>query len=264
VPKPTGSAAALPMGLALPHPGALPLRWRGTLALVAAAAALSIGLAYVTALPRSAPAAGSWVYADSTRAAGAGVPATDSHAAATTFALAYSTSARARAMLLQSSTAVRSRRLSAPLDAPSPEPLIAPAGRPPAARAIGSRVVATRKVVSSSSPSATVRRRAATYRATTSSSGSGGWRWAAVSWYGPGFYGQRTACGLTYTRSIIGVANRSLPCGARVQFRHAGRVVTAPVIDRGPYAGGRSFDLSAGLCSALRHCYTGRIQWRLP
>jgi rare lipoprotein A (peptidoglycan hydrolase) len=36
------------------------------------------------------------------------------------------------------------------------------------------------------------------------------------------------------------------------------------VIDRGPYVGGRMWDLSAGLCAALAHCYTGPIQWRLP
>ncbi|MDQ3871450.1 MAG: septal ring lytic transglycosylase RlpA family protein, partial [Chloroflexota bacterium] len=98
----------------------------------------------------------------------------------------------------------------------------------------------------------------------TATAGSAGWRWAAVSWYGPGFYGRRTACGLTYTRSMIGVAHRSLACGTRVQLRNGDRIVTAPVIDRGPYAGRRTFDLSAGLCSALAHCYTGRIEWRLP
>jgi rare lipoprotein A (peptidoglycan hydrolase) len=45
---------------------------------------------------------------------------------------------------------------------------------------------------------------------------------------------------------------------------HNGRVVTAPVIDRGPYIGGRTWDLSAALCRALGHCYTGGIAWRFP
>lgn len=87
-----------------------------------------------------------------------------------------------------------------------------------------------------------------------------------VSWYGPGFYGKRTACGLAYTQTIVGVAHRSLPCGTKVTFRNPanGTIVTAPVIDRGPYVTGRQWDLSAGLCKALRHCYTGSLYWKLP
>lgn len=86
-----------------------------------------------------------------------------------------------------------------------------------------------------------------------------------VSWYGPGFYGKRTACGHAYTESIIGVAHRSLPCGTKVTFKNPanGKVVTAPVIDRGPYVSGRHWDLSGGLCLALDHCYTGSLYWKL-
>ena len=43
-----------------------------------------------------------------------------------------------------------------------------------------------------------------------------------------------------------------------------GRVVTASVVDRGPYVGGRQWDMTAGLCAALGHCYTGTIYWMLP
>jgi hypothetical protein len=87
-----------------------------------------------------------------------------------------------------------------------------------------------------------------------------------VSWYGPGFYGKRTACGLAYTQTIVGVAHRTLPCGTKVTFRNPanGRVVTAPVIDRGPYVSGRQWDLSAGMCAKLGHCYTGSLYWKLP
>jgi rare lipoprotein A (peptidoglycan hydrolase) len=34
----------------------------------------------------------------------------------------------------------------------------------------------------------------------------------------------------------------------------------APVIDRGPYVAGRTWDLSGGLCTALRHCFSGPIR----
>jgi hypothetical protein len=91
------------------------------------------------------------------------------------------------------------------------------------------------------------------------------WRWdPETSFYGPGFYGKRTACGQAYTKAIMGVAHRSLPCGTRVSFRNPanGRVVTVSVIDRGPYVSGRTWDLSGALCQALEHCYTGPIEWR--
>ena len=86
-----------------------------------------------------------------------------------------------------------------------------------------------------------------------------------VSWYGPGFYGKRTACGVAYTESVIGVAHRTLPCGTKVTFKNPsnGKVVTARVIDRGPYVDGRQWDLSGGLCLALGHCYTGAIYWKM-
>lgn len=91
------------------------------------------------------------------------------------------------------------------------------------------------------------------------------WRFDGnVSWYGPGFYGKRTACGVAYTREVLGVAHRTLPCGTLVTFRNPanGRTVTVRVIDRGPYVPGRQWDMSAGLCKALGHCYTGALEWR--
>ena len=97
--------------------------------------------------------------------------------------------------------------------------------------------------------------------------GGGGWRWdPEISWYGPGFYGNRTACGLAYTKTIQGVAHRTLPCGTKVSFRNPknGRTITVPVIDRGPYVAGRQWDLSGATCTYLDHCYTGPIQWRFP
>jgi hypothetical protein len=86
------------------------------------------------------------------------------------------------------------------------------------------------------------------------------------SWYGPGFYGEHTACGQVLTKTLMGVANRTLPCGTLVSFRNPynGRVVTVPVVDRGPYVAGRDWDLTHGACLAIDHCWTGPLQWRLP
>jgi Lytic transglycolase len=72
-----------------------------------------------------------------------------------------------------------------------------------------------------------------------------------ASWYGPGFYGNRTACGQTYTPEIIGVAHRTLPCGTLVVLEYRGRTMTVPVIDRGPYIAGRTLDLSNATRIAL-------------
>ena len=70
------------------------------------------------------------------------------------------------------------------------------------------------------------------------------YRRAVASWYGPGFYGNRTACGQTFTSRLLGVAHRSLPCGYRVTVRYRGRSITVPVVDRGPYVRGRDYDLT--------------------
>ena len=72
-----------------------------------------------------------------------------------------------------------------------------------------------------------------------------------ASWYGPGFYGNRTACGQTYTPEILGVAHLSLPCGTLVTLVYGARSITVPVIDRGPYVAGRSIDLSNATKLAL-------------
>ena len=71
------------------------------------------------------------------------------------------------------------------------------------------------------------------------------YREALASWYGPGFYGRRTGCGGTLGYSQLGVAHKTLPCGTKVTLRHNGRRVRVPVIDRGPYAGAREYDLTA-------------------
>ena len=72
-----------------------------------------------------------------------------------------------------------------------------------------------------------------------------------ASWYGPGFYGNRTACGQVYTPELLGVAHLNLPCGTLLTLTYGGRTVTVPVIDRGPYIAGRAIDLSNATKLAL-------------
>jgi rare lipoprotein A len=77
------------------------------------------------------------------------------------------------------------------------------------------------------------------------------YRRSIATLYGPGFYGQRTACGVILRRRTIGVANRTLPCGTEVQVYYKGNVMTVPVIDRGPYAHGANWDLTMASARAL-------------
>ena len=77
------------------------------------------------------------------------------------------------------------------------------------------------------------------------------YRRSTATLYGPGFWGQRTACGKILRRNTIGVANRTLPCGTLVQLYYKGNVITVPVIDRGPYAHGANWDLTMATGRAI-------------
>jgi hypothetical protein len=65
-----------------------------------------------------------------------------------------------------------------------------------------------------------------------------------ATWYGPESYGTITACGIKLTRRTLGTAHKTLPCGTRVEFFLRGKSITLPVIDRGPFANGATWDLT--------------------
>jgi rare lipoprotein A len=85
------------------------------------------------------------------------------------------------------------------------------------------------------------------------------YRPAEASYYGPGLYGGGLACGGTLTPGKLGVANKTLPCGAEVTLRYHGHTVTVPVIDRGPYAGNREYDLTTATKAKLGFPSTGTV-----
>ncbi len=85
------------------------------------------------------------------------------------------------------------------------------------------------------------------------------YRRAAASWYGPGLYGNNTACGGTLTPSTLGVAHKALPCGTKLRLRYGKRSVAVRVIDRGPYAGDREFDLTQATKERLGFPDTGTV-----
>lgn len=86
-------------------------------------------------------------------------------------------------------------------------------------------------------------------------------RWAGATWYGPGFYGSRTACGQVLRPHTIGVAHRNLPCGTTVKFVYRGHAIVTRVIDRGPYSRGNAWDLTNGARRALHFSGSGRVAY---
>ncbi len=65
-----------------------------------------------------------------------------------------------------------------------------------------------------------------------------------ASWYGPGLYGNSTACGHKFSRKLVGVAHKTLPCGTKVVLKYKNRFLRTEVVDRGPYIEGRRWDLT--------------------
>jgi hypothetical protein len=86
-------------------------------------------------------------------------------------------------------------------------------------------------------------------------------RSAGATWYGPGLYGNRTACGQVLRPQTVGVANRDLPCGTTVKLAYRGRQIVTTVIDRGPYSRGNQWDLTNGARLALRFEGSDRIRY---
>ena len=67
-----------------------------------------------------------------------------------------------------------------------------------------------------------------------------------ASAYGPGLYGNTTACGQTLQYRTVGVAHKTLPCGTMLRVCTRGKCADIPVIDRGPFSGNRSLDVTEG------------------
>jgi rare lipoprotein A len=78
------------------------------------------------------------------------------------------------------------------------------------------------------------------------------YRPSIATWYGPGLYGRRTACGELLKPTTVGTANRTLKCGTSVAIYYRGRTMVVPVIDRGPYANGADWDLTQATARALQ------------
>ena len=86
-----------------------------------------------------------------------------------------------------------------------------------------------------------------------------------ASWYGPGFYGNRTASGEVYRPGTMTAAHRTLPFGTKVRVTNLwnGRSAVIRINDRGPFVGHRVIDLGHGAASSLGLTASGIAQVRL-
>jgi rare lipoprotein A (peptidoglycan hydrolase) len=127
-----------------------------------------------------------------------------------------------------------------------------------------SAVAAALLCVAAASPAALAATGGATAPGTTpTGAGAPSTKAQIATWFGPGFYGQKTACGQTMSPVIVGVASRTLPCGTLVLVNYKGHRLTVPVIDRGPYGNGATWDLTWGAADALTITETVRIKTKV-
>ena len=81
-----------------------------------------------------------------------------------------------------------------------------------------------------------------------------------ASLYGPGLYGNQMACGKRLTRTVIGVAHRSLPCGTKVTMKYRGHYLDTKVVDRGPYMKGVKWDLTSAAAQKMGLEVTSKVR----
>ncbi len=74
-----------------------------------------------------------------------------------------------------------------------------------------------------------------------------------ASWYGPGFFGNRTASGEVLRPGTLTAAHRTLPFGTMVRVTNLwnGRSAVVRINDRGPFHGRRVIDLAHGAAKEL-------------
>ena len=112
-------------------------------------------------------------------------------------------------------------------------------------------------------PPAAVRQRPAARRSSTR---RGARSAGSTSTAAPRCRGTAPACTATscrvagaWTPGTLGVAHKTLPCGTRVTLRRGDRVIRVRVVDRGPYVGGREFDLTSATRAKLHFGGVGSL-----
>jgi len=86
-----------------------------------------------------------------------------------------------------------------------------------------------------------------------------------ASWYGPTFYGKRTADGEIFDANALSAAHRTLPMPVNVRVTNLdnGRSLVVRVNDRGPFAKGRIIDVSERAAQLLGFYREGTARVRV-
>ena len=86
-----------------------------------------------------------------------------------------------------------------------------------------------------------------------------------ASWYGPGFYGQKTTSGDVLEKGTMTAAHSSLPMGTQVKVTRldTNETVTVEINDRKPYKEGTLIDLAHGAAEELDLDDDGTAQVRI-
>ena len=86
-----------------------------------------------------------------------------------------------------------------------------------------------------------------------------------ASWYGPGFFGNRTANGEVFRPGTMTAAHRTLPFGTKVKVTNLrnGRETIVRINDRGPFSGHRVIDIAHGAAHHLGLVSSGIAQVKL-
>jgi rare lipoprotein A len=86
-----------------------------------------------------------------------------------------------------------------------------------------------------------------------------------ASWYGPGFFGNRTANGEVFRPGTLTAAHRTLPFGTMVRVTNLnnGRSTVVRINDRGPFVGSRVIDLGHGAAHQVGLVSSGVARVRL-
>jgi rare lipoprotein A (peptidoglycan hydrolase) len=90
---------------------------------------------------------------------------------------------------------------------------------------------------------------------------SGGWYEALAGVRTRRLAGRPSACGYVLNPKVLGVEHPVLPCGAKVYLRYGDKTVLTQVLDRGPAAAGREFDLTPALAELLALRGVQPIRW---
>lgn len=74
-----------------------------------------------------------------------------------------------------------------------------------------------------------------------------------ASWYGPGYHGNRTACGERFDQDALTAAHGTYPCDTKVRVTliSTGRSVVVRINDLFPNHKGRLIDVSRGAAKAI-------------